>query len=194
MTSASRPGPGTFLSQQKVMQLAVCADGVPWCASLYYAHRRNRFYFLSDVQARHAPATAGERRRSSAAIARDADDFRSICGAQLSGEVFRTRRPVERAYGLALYFRKFRKALCRLPPSFLGSVLQPGRQSGIAMFCFLSASLVWTDNACGIGSAFRRVFTANAEGDFVETASPVSPLPKKAGKMNWGSPCPKELT
>ena len=182
MTSASRPGPETFLSQQKVMQLAVCADGVPWCASLYYAHRKNRFYFLSDAQARHAPAAAEARRHSSAAIASDADDFRAICGAQLSGVTFRARHPVERAYGLALYFRKFRKTLCRMPPSFLGNVLQPGRRPGIAMFCFLSASLVWTDNACGFGSAFRRGYTANADGNFVETASPIPPLSKEPGK------------
>ncbi len=182
MTTESRPGPEAFFSRQKVMQLAVCADGVPWCASLYYAHRKNRFYFLSDAQARHAPSPAEEIRRSAAAIARDADDFRSICGAQLAGKTLRLRHPVERAYALALYFRKFRQTLCRLPLSFLGNVLRPGHRPGIALFCFRAESLVWTDNACGFGSAFRRAFTVDAAGSFGEAASPVSPASKETGK------------
>jgi hypothetical protein len=141
----------SLLSGQRLMTLATCRDGQPWCAAVYYAHRGNRFYFFSSARSRHIQELLDGAGPAAASISVDHPDWREIRGVQMSGQVAPVRTTADRWSALRLYLRKF-----PFVKNFLREMAASGRLRleqllGQSLFVFTAQESYYLDNARGFG-------------------------------------------
>ena len=112
-----------FLALHNTLTLATERDGIPWAASLFYAHDGLTLYFISDRQARHAQYLASNP-RIAATINQDCHTWSEIKGLQIAGLCEEVVRPADIAWALKIYTARF---------SFLANLLQAPPELGAAM-------------------------------------------------------------
>lgn len=95
-----------YLARHNTLTLATSDAGGPWATAVFYVNDGFALYFLSDPLSRHGQSVTQDP-RVAAAIHEDYQDWRTIQGVQLEGEVHRVTDEVEEVRARSLYFRKF---------------------------------------------------------------------------------------
>jgi uncharacterized protein YhbP (UPF0306 family) len=95
-----------LLDAHHVLSLATLHEGAPHAASLFYARRDLRLYWVSDADSRHSLALEATP-RVAATIAADHDDYRSVRGLQIHGRAARVTARAEQAAALALLAARY---------------------------------------------------------------------------------------
>lgn len=95
-----------YLREQTVLSLAAVGDDGPHAVSLMYAHERFDLFWLSDPGTHHSRYLATNP-RASVTIAAQVDDYRDICGLQLSGLAQRISNPDKAAAAFKLLTTRY---------------------------------------------------------------------------------------
>lgn len=136
-----------FIGRHHVLTLATCANGLPWCANIFYAYlpEENIFIYTSDPETRHGrEATANP--EVSASILLETKVVGRVRGLQIAG---RTRPVAEEDGGgpRKAYLKRFPYAAAAKLDLW---VLEP-------------AFMKFTDNTLGFGR--KLVWTAEEAGE-----------------------------
>ncbi|MBP7864448.1 MAG: pyridoxamine 5'-phosphate oxidase family protein [Acidobacteria bacterium] len=163
-----------FLASREVLTLATASERGPWCAAVYYVHRRNRFYFFSGEASRHVTeALPGGARCAASVSAGGGADWREIRGAQMEGAVTRVGPGREWFGAVARFLLKFPFAKAFLKdPDIRAFRRRAGRD--VHLYRFEAGRVVFTDNREGFGSAARREFRPAPDGTLSECGSETS--------------------
>ncbi len=116
MTDETRSAIGELLDQNSTLTLATSKDGMPWAATVFFAHNSDfDLYFVSDHRTRHGQHMA-DNDRVAAAINPDCDAWAEVRGLQLEGRVT-VLKGAARLAALGHYLAKFKdvKALFDKP-------------------------------------------------------------------------------
>lgn len=131
-----------FIGEHHIFHLAVVRDNIPWCATCYYAYRKeeNRFIFTSDPDTRHIRDMIESGNYSVAGtIALETRIVGKIRGLQFSGRV----RPLsgeEWTESRKIYCKRF--PVARLMPH-------------LHLWELIPAGMKLTDNRLGFGTKLR---------------------------------------
>jgi len=139
-----------FLSRNNVMTVCTAMDGIPWCASVYYVHQADTFYFFSSSDSRHI-RQAVTNPRASAGVSPDSDNWQSIQGVQMSGSISLVTSVSEKAAAVRAYLKKF---------PFVGDFLMSWKLNGhffskkltkMDLYKFQADEVLFLDNRSGFG-------------------------------------------
>ncbi len=131
-----------FIGEHHILHLAVVRNNIPWCATCYYAYRKevNRFIFTSDPDTRHIHDMAESGQYTVAGtIALETKIVGKIRGLQFSGRV----RPLsgeEWQQARKTYFKRF--PIARLMPE-------------LHLWELIPSAMKLTDNRLGFGTKLR---------------------------------------
>jgi len=129
-----------FLKKHHVFTLATCADGQPWCSSMFYVFMEEEvtLVFTSDPATRHI-TEALLNQRVAGAIAVETKIVGLIRGAQLSGILRAPSDPRIQKKALRAYLKRFPYAVLNTSPLWLLEVHE----------------VKFTDNRLGFGTKLR---------------------------------------
>ena len=139
-----------FLSRNNVMTICTAVGGIPWCASVYYVHKADTFYFFSSSDSRHI-RQAVTNPRAGAGVSPDSDNWQSIQGIQMSGSITPVTSVSEKAAAVRAYLKKF---------PFVDNFLMSWQLDGhffskkitkMDLYKFQADEVLFLDNSLGFG-------------------------------------------
>jgi len=148
-----------LINKLNTMTLATSDGQSAWAAPVYYVYARGAFYFFSDPASRHIQEgmTTG---KSSAAIHAPSNEWRDICGVQMSGKIERIPLGREAASAFSAYLKKYPFCKEFFSP---GSVLNLETFSGqfkAKLYKFIPDQVLYQDN--GIKFGYRELVDLSA--------------------------------
>ena len=141
----------TLMREINVMSLSTCAGDAPWAASVFFvADDALRLYFVSSGSSRHGENMLANS-RAAATINRDHDNWLTIRGLQLEGQVGVVPAS-DRDRALSLYLDKFPAiAGLRDAPSSEQERKIVDRLMAADFYCLVPDWLRLIDNSAGFG-------------------------------------------
>ncbi|MBI2917525.1 MAG: pyridoxamine 5'-phosphate oxidase family protein [Chloroflexi bacterium] len=139
-----------YLRDHNTMTLASAADGCPWAATVFYAHRDFDLYFLSDPDSRHCREMVASP-TVAATITEDYRDWRQIKGIQLEGVAQPVSSRREQVVALAAYVAKFPFVAGFFPAAGfrLSRIRIGGRPVSVRLYKVVPHRLLYLDNQKG---------------------------------------------
>lgn len=139
-----------YLRGHNTLTLASAADGRPWAATVFYAHRDFDLYFLSDPASRHCRELAASP-FVAATVTEDYGDWRRIKGIQIEGVAQPVGSRREQVVALAAYVAKFPFVAGFFPASgmSLSRMRIGGRPVSVRLYKVVPHRLLYLDNEKG---------------------------------------------
>jgi len=139
-----------FLAQNNFMNISTSRDGLPWCASVYYVHKKNRFFFFSNRNSRHIQHAAANP-RAAANVSRGAEGWREIQGVQMSGLIEPVSSLEEKAQAISAYLKKFPFVKELINLYTMKSSVFSEKMTDMELYKFTATEVVYLNNAEGFG-------------------------------------------
>ena len=144
-----------LIDTASTLSLATADGSGPWSAPVYYVCMDGRFYFFSSPRSRHIRQARSSGNAAASIFTQTDDDWQTIRGLQMEGEIHPVRRISLSVTVIARYLKRFPFTRTFFPDSPAPDADTFFSRFKARLYAFAPSSVFYTDNRFGFATRER---------------------------------------